>query len=172
MPEMTPEQQAEMQAFVAAGTPGEPHAFMAESVGEFSVVVKSWMEPGTPPMVSEGTATREMTLGGRVLVEEMSTSMMGMPYEGRGTQGFDNVSGKFWATWTDNMSTGLMVSEGSCGDDGTCTFMGGWNDPMTGKPTTARMVTRQTESGEVMEMFGPDREGNEMKMMEIIYTEK
>ena len=40
--------------------------------------------------------------------------MMGMPFTGHGMRGYDNVSGKYWSTWNDSMSTGMMVSEGTC----------------------------------------------------------
>ena len=65
-------------------------------------------------MEDTGTATRSVALGGRVLVEEVDSSMMGMPFTGHGMMGFDNVSGKYWSTWNDSMSIGIMVSEGTC----------------------------------------------------------
>src|SRR5262249_5436100 len=113
-PEMTPAQKAEMEAYMRAGAPGAPHQAMAASAGSHDVKFKSWQEPGLPAMEDTGTATRTMALGGRVLVEEVSGSMMGMPFAGHGMTGFDNVSGKYWATWNDSMSTGIMVSEGTC----------------------------------------------------------
>jgi len=64
-------------------------------------------------MEETGTATRSMTLDGRVLVEDVSSSMMGSPFTGHGMMGYDNVTGKYWSTWNDSMSTGLMVSEGT-----------------------------------------------------------
>jgi hypothetical protein len=127
-PEMTPEQKAEMDAYMKAGTPGAPHKAMAATVGTYEAKVKSWHEPGKPPMEETGTATRSMTLDGRVLVEDFKGSMMGMPFTGHGMRGYDNVTGKYWSTWTDSMSTGLMLSEGTCDAKETCTFKGSWND--------------------------------------------
>jgi hypothetical protein len=121
-----------------------------------------------------GTATRSMTLGGRVMVEDVKSSMMGFPYTGRGTMGFDNVSGKYWSTWNDSMSTGIMVSEGTCDvQTRSCDFTGGWNDPVKRTPVKARMTIRWTSpTTEIFELYGPGRDGNEMKMMEITYTKK
>ena len=113
-PEMTSEQKAEMEAYMKAGTPGAPHQALASSAGNYDLKIKSWHEPGAPAMEDTGTAKRSMALGGRVLVEELSSSMMGMPFTGHGMIGFDNVSGKYWSTWNDSMSTGIMVSEGTC----------------------------------------------------------
>jgi hypothetical protein len=47
-----------------------------------------------------------MIMDGRVMVEDVTSSMMGMPFKGQGMRGYDNVSGKYWGTWVDSMSTG------------------------------------------------------------------
>lgn len=171
--EMTPEQKAEMEAYAKAGTPGAPHKAMAAEVGSYTTKVKSWHAPGQPPMEETGSATRTMALDGRVLVEDFKGSMMGQPFTGHGMRGYDNVTGKYWSTWTDSMSTGLMVSEGTCDDKGACTFTGSWNDPIKKTAVTARMTSRRTSpTVEVFEMYGPGRDGKEFKMMEITYTKK
>ena len=115
-------------------------------------------------MEDSGTATRAMTLDGRVMVEEVTTTMMGMPYSGRGMMGYDNVSGRYW-------STGLMVSQGSCDAKNSCTFTGSWNDPIKKGPIKSRMTTRWTNpTTQVFAMYGPGKDGKEFKMMEITYT--
>jgi hypothetical protein len=172
-PELTPEQKAEMEAFAKAGTPGDAHKALASTAGTYELKVRSWMEPGGPPMEETGSATRAMALDGRVRVEQVTSSMMGQPFTGHGMQGYDNVTGKYWATWNDSMSTGLMVSEGTCDANKACTFTGSWNDPVKKGPVTARMTTRWTNpTTEVFEMYGPGKDGKEMKMMEIVYTRK
>jgi len=64
-PQMTPEQQAEMEAYQKAGTPGAPHQALTATVGKYSIKSKSWHEPGAPAMEDTGTATRTMALDGR-----------------------------------------------------------------------------------------------------------
>lgn len=172
-PPMTPEQKAEMEAYMKAGTPGAPHKALAATVGTYDVKVKSWSQPGGPATEETGTATRTMALDGRVLVEDFKGSMMGMPFTGQGMHGFDNVTGKHWSTWTDSMSTGLMVSEGTCDEKNACTFTGSWNDPVKKGPVTSRMTSRWTSpTTEVFEMYGPGRDGKEIKMMEMTYTKR
>jgi hypothetical protein len=172
-PEMTAEQKAEMEAYTKAGAPGAPHKAMAATAGTYDAKVKSWHEPGGPAMEETGTVTRSMVLDGRVLVEDFKGSMMGRPFTGHGMRGYDNVTGKYWSTWADSMSTGLMVSEGTCDDKNACKFTGSWNDPIKKAPVTSRMTTRWTSpTTEVFEMYGPGRDGKEMKMMEITYTKK
>jgi hypothetical protein len=172
-PPMTPEQMAEMEAYMKAGTPGAPHQALAATAGSYALKIKSWHEPGGPAMEETGTATRKMMLDGRVLVEDVNSSMMGTPFTGHGMTGYDNVSGKYWSTWTDSMSTGVMVSEGTCDAQKACTFTGSWNDPIKKGPVKARMTSRWTSpTTEIFEMYAPGKDGKEMKMMEITYTRK
>ena len=172
-PKLTPEQQAEMEAYQKAGTPGVPHAALASTAGNYELDLKSWSEPSGAPTESTGKATRRMILDGRVLVEAVDATMMGAPFTGHAMMGYDNVSGEYWSTWMDSMSTGLMVSHGSCDALGACTFTGSWNDPVRKGPVTARMTSRWTSPGtQLFEMFGPGGDGKEMKMMEIVYTKK
>ena len=173
-PKMTPEQQAEMEAYMKAGTPGPQHQALASTAGNYDVKVKTWHEPGGPAMEEPGTVTRSMTLGGRVLVEEFNGSMMGTPFTGHGMMGYDNVTGKHWSTWNDSMSTGIMVTEGKCDATGkNCAFTGSWNDPVKKTLVKSRMTTKwPSATNEIFEMFGPGPDGKEMKMMEITYTKK
>jgi len=172
-PEMTPEQKAEMEAYMKAGTPGEPHKRLAATVGTYDLRIKSWSEPGGPPTEEKGTATRTMLFDGRVLVEDVSSTMMGTPFTGRAMTGYDNVSGTYWSVWTDSMSTGIMVSEGTCDAKKVCTYTGSWNDPIKKGPVKARMTSRwASPTTEVFEMYGPGKDGKEMKMMEMTYTRK
>ena len=172
-PKMSPEEAAMMQAYQEAGTPGAPHAALAKMAGTYDLSIRSWHAPGAPPTVEAGTATRSMVLGGRVMVEEVQSQMHGQPFTGHGMHGYDNVSGKHWSTWNDSMSTGVMVSEGDCSDDGACTFTGSWNDPVTKGKINARMTTRWTSPEvQLFEMFAPGPDGREAKMMEITYTKQ
>jgi len=173
-PQMTPEQKAEMEAYMKAGTPGAPHQAMAAAAGSYDLKIRSWHDANGPAEEETGTATRSMMLGGRVMVEELSSSMMGTPFTGRGMMGYDNVTGKYWSTWNDTMSTGLMVSEGTCDTQSkACTFTGHWNDPVKKTPIKARMTTKwPNPTTEIFEMYAPGKDGKEMKMMEITYTRK
>lgn len=172
-PPMTPEMKAMMEAFQKAGTPGAEHRKLASLAGTYDLTVKSWHAPGTPPTTDTGTATRRMILGDRVLVEEVSSQMMGQPFTGQGLHGYDNVTGKHWSTWNDSMSTGLMVSEGTCDASMACTFTGTYHDPVSKKPMTSRMTTRWSDKNtEVFEMYAPGPDGKEAKMMEITYRKR
>jgi hypothetical protein len=173
-PQMSPEEKAEMETMVKAGTPGAPHQALASIAGEYDLKIKSWHDSKSPAMEEIGTAKRSMTLDGRVLVEDVQSSMMGTPFTGHGMTGYDNVTGKYWSTWNDSMSTGLMVSEGTCDAQGkNCTFTGRFTDPIKKAPMKTRMTTRwPSPTTEIFEMYGPGKDGKEMKMMEITYNKK
>ena len=171
-PQMNPEQKAAMEAYMKAATPGAPHQSLAAMAGTYDLTIKSWNAPGGPANEEKGSATRAMTLGGRVLVEDLTSSMMGTPFTGHGMTGYDNVSGKYWGTWNDSMSTGVMVSEGTCDAQGkNCTFTSSWKDPVKKTMVKARMTTKWTSpTTEIFEMYAPGKDGKEFKMMEITYT--
>jgi hypothetical protein len=172
-PKMSAEEAAMMAAYQKAGTPGPQHAALAEHAGTYDMKIRSWETPGAPPTEETGIATRSMALGGRVMVEEVQSKMHGQPFTGHGMEGYDNVSGKYWSTWNDSMSTGVMVSEGTCDAQNACTFTGSWNDPVTKGKTTARMTTKWlSPTVEQFEMYGPGQDGKETKMMEMTYTKR
>jgi hypothetical protein len=172
-PAMTPEQKMAMDAMAKAGTPGEAHAQLAKMTGSYDLEIKSWEKPGGEAMVEQGTATRSMALGGRVMVEMVQSKMMGQPFEGHGMHGYDNVTGKHWATWNDSMSTGVMIEEGDCDAAGACSLTGTWSDPITKRKATAHMKTRWTDANtQVFEMNAPGPDGKEFKMMEITYKKR
>ena len=168
-PAMTPEQAAMMEAWTKAMTPGPEHARLAEAAGEWRARAEMWMDPDGEPEVGHYEVSRTMTMGGRVLEEEWKGTMMGQPFIGHGRTGYNNVTGKYWSTWTDNMSTGLMTFEGSH-DDGTgkYSFTGSYADPMTGDTIQSRSVSWTDDSGrEIMEMH-ETRDGREMMTMRLV----
>lgn len=110
--EMSPEE--EMAAWMASSTPGEHHAMLARAVGSWSAKTSFNMEPGAPPMEGEGTMTCEWVLGGRFVKSEMHMDdMMGMPFDGLGYSGYDNLKKEFVGTWMDTFGTGIMMMTGT-----------------------------------------------------------
>lgn len=159
---------AMMEAWTKAATPGEPHAAFAESVGTWDAHITTWMEPGAEPTTSAGTFERRMILGGRVLAEDFTGDFMGQPFHGHSLTGYDNVTGRYWSLWSDDMSTGPMISWGDWDDEvGGVVYVGEMSDPMTGVRTKSKSIWKQLEDGsEVFEMYEM-RDGGEAKTMEI-----
>jgi hypothetical protein len=166
--------QAEMEAMMKAMSPGENHKHLNRSVGDWTTVMKVFPGPGQPPMESTGTMHSEWILDGRYVQSIYKGSMMGMPFEGRGVDGYDNMSKQYVSTWIDNMGTGIMYSTGTC-DAGckTLTTSGDMIDPMSGQKMTIRfVVTYPDDKTFVLNMYGKDASGTEMPMMEMTAKKK
>lgn len=159
-------EEAMMEAFMAAATPGEPHAKLAESVGIYTADMKFYMDPSAAPEMSTMAVERSMDMEGRVLVERWSGMTMGMPFIGVARTGYDNVTKRYWSTWTDNLSTGVMIMYGDWDDEADAlVFHGEATHPMTGAPYTMRSVSTYLSDGaEKMQMFEDHGQGEYLSM--------
>jgi uncharacterized protein DUF1579 len=106
-------QEEMMAAWQKAMTPSEGHRRLEPMVGTFHAKATFVMTPGEPEQVSEGSSEHRWVLGGRWLEQKYQTPMMGMPFEGIGFTGYDNVQGKYVGTWMDSFGTGHMISIGT-----------------------------------------------------------
>jgi hypothetical protein len=115
-----------------------------------------------------------MIMDGRYQQANHSGNMMGMPFEGQSTLGYDNNSKQFISTWIDNAGTGIMVLKGTW-DPGSksMTLTGKMIDPVSGtnRETDIREVFKVVDDNtQTMEMYCPGMDGKEFKTMEIKYT--
>jgi hypothetical protein len=164
---------AMMEAMMKAGMPGPAHKMLDGMAGSWDTKVTSWMMPGSEPMVSNGTSENKWIMGGRYMEQRFKGDFMGMPFEGLGYTGYDNVKKQYFGTWVDNMSTGMMTSVGTGGSGNTMTFKGTYADPMTGKDVTCEeKVTVIDNDHTVFEMWAPGPDGKMFKSMEITYSRK
>jgi hypothetical protein len=171
-PEMSAEEAAMMAAWEAAATPGPHHAHLEAMAGEWESKTVWWMAPGTPPNESAGTASAHMILDGRFLVSDFKGEMMGMPFHGIGTWGYNNITKQYESTWIDNFGTMTMLMTGTCSDDGKVFKMEAkYIDPMTGQDSFMKETCTITGPGAYkLEMYGPSPDGKgEFKMMEITF---
>ena len=173
MGEMSPDQAAMMEKYMQAGTPGSEHEMLSQMVGTYEMTVKAWMDPNGEPMVSTGTAEREMILDGRVLQETVEADMMGQPFRGVGHSGYDNVTDMYWSTWADNMSTGLTMLEGTMDmESHTAVWEGTSPDPIAGKRTPMKIEAHFADGKEVNTFYMSGPGGEMVKSMEITYVKK
>ena len=125
---------ADMEAYTAAGMPGENHRRLDQLIGEWDGVFKIWMAPDTEPMISRGTVTREWILGGRYVQETVEATSDWGTFTGMGIIGYDNVDGQYEVAWIDSMSTGIYTETGfyDAGEN-VLSMRGSLRDPITGK---------------------------------------
>ena len=171
---------AEMMAkMVALGKPSENHKLLADLVGSWDCKITFWMSPGAPPTVSLGTAVRKSVMDGRYFILD-TASKMDMPgpdgkmhpvdFKGMQVDGYDNAKEKFFATWIDNMGTGLLVSEGSY-DPASKTFTYHLEEEMVpGTKTKVRETVKIVDKDHHLFEWYEDHGGKEEKTMEITYA--
>ena len=169
---MSAEEKAMMDAMVKAGTPGPNHELLASIAGDWTFKARMWMNPTAQPSESMGTVNYTTLFGGRFVEGHYRGDMMGMPFEGLGLMGYDNTSGRFQSSWTDNMDTSIMYMTGQYDESTkTLTYTGQMDDPVKpGSKVKVRQVVRLTSpDSHVMEWY-ETRNGKETKTMEIEYN--
>ncbi len=167
------DQDAMMKEWAKWAMPGEMHKHLEKLVGNWTVKTSMLMDPNAPPMESMGTAKNSWVLGGRWVRQEFTGDMMGMPFEGIGMTGYDNFKKEFISTWTDNMSTTMIRSTGTCNASGTEFNMSGiMDEPMTGeRDKKFRHVWKVTSADtHVFEAYDNIPGKGEVRVMELTYT--
>jgi hypothetical protein len=153
--------------------PTEPtaeHKMLAASAGTWNAVVEMMGEDGKPSK-STGTSVVRVACGGLWVLDDFDATIMGGPFQGHGTTGYDIDKKKFVGTWVDSMSTSVMTMEGTCDKDGKVMTMKGMAPGMDGKPVEQTMVTTVKDANtRVFEMFVTGPDGKAMKVMTITYT--
>ena len=167
------DQQAMMKQYMEMMAPGPQHQAMAKDVGKWSGAMKMWEKMGAPPQ--EATTSKEvrMDMDGRYMVEDETSMMMGMPYHGHNTVGYDKFRGEYTFSYYDNMSTGIFTGSGKGDADGkTITFNCKMDDPMSNrKDVPSRIVIKTVDDDHnSFEMYTTSPDGKEYKCMETAYT--
>lgn len=173
--QMSQEEQEMMAKWQEYATPGEAQKALEMFAGEWDYTVSWWNSPDAEPEKSTGTSENKMIMGGRYLKQKATGTSMGQEYQGMGITGYDNAEEQYEGLWIDNMGTGMMISTGSYDADAkTFTMAGTYTCPMEdNKEKSFRTVaTFANEDKFTFDMYGPDMEGKEYKMMEIVYTKK
>lgn len=164
----------DMQACIAAGTPGKMHEWLGTHAGVWNGKTQMFMAPGAEAMKSDCVQTITSIMDGRYVKGEMKGDMPGMgPFSGLGFTGFDNVSQKFVGTWLDNHSTGIMSGVGELSKDGkTMNWVFTFNCPIAKKPITMRQVETYPDANTMtFDMFTTDpKSGKEYQCMRIDFT--
>ena len=161
-PAKGPDQEAMMKQYMEMVAPGPQHADMAKDVGKWTGALKMWMDPAAPPQETTTTKEVKMDMDGRYSVEDEMSMMMGMPYHGHNTVGYDKFRGEYVFTYYDNMSTGFFTGAGKPDADGkTLTFNCKMDDPMTNrKDVPTRIVIKKIDNDHnTFEMFTQSPDG-------------
>ena len=165
---------AMMKKWMEAATPGESHKVLEYFIGEWDYTLSWQMSAKDKPQKATGTTVGKWLLDGRFLkLHANGSSMDGKPYEGYGLLGYDNTKKIYTGIWIDNMSTSMMKSWGYYYPEGK-KFVenGSFIDPIFGKQAFRGVTTIKDKDKYSYEMFITGADGNQFRMMEIIYTRK
>lgn len=168
---MQMDDKAMMEAMAKIAAPGEMHKKLDVFAGTWDTKMTMWMAPGAPPSNHAGVSKNSWILGGRYLEQRFEGDFMGQKFSGIGVTGYDNVTKKWWGTWMDSMSTGIMVSEGKMEGDDVWTFDARSADPMTGQMMDVKeKIVVKDKDHHTMEMWMPGPDGKLFLSMQIDYS--
>jgi hypothetical protein len=171
------EQMAKMM--MEMGKPGPEHERLKAYVGDWDSDVRFYCPLDNSVQKSKGVMHVKPILGDRYLQMNYEGEMAGpdgktmMPFKGMGVSGFDKGKKKYTNVWLDELSTGMMITEGTA-DGNVLTLEGQCVDPMSGKPMKVKEVITETDSTHhkyELHMTGPGEE-KMMKVLEIQYTKR
>lgn len=154
--------------------PGPEHEVLKMDAGTWDATVEIMPGPGAPAMTSKGVEVSTMGCGGLCLISDFKGEMVpGTAFHGHGVTTWDVAKKKYVGSWTDSMSQGLAISEGTW--DPAAKRSTGWMegpDP-TGKVMKMKAVTEHKPDGtRVFTVYGPGPDGKESVTMRITYTRR
>ena len=153
--------------------PGEEHKILKAELGTWKADMKIWMPGADEPMMASGEEVNEM-FGEFWVVSKFKANMMGQPFEGRASMGYDPVKKKYVGTWFDTMTPHMSFMEGTYDKDSKTLTMMTTGIGMDGKPSKGKnVVVTKDDGSRVFTMYQQMPNSDEMhKGMEIIYTKK
>jgi hypothetical protein len=153
--------------------PGDMQKMMASWDGKWTAEGDVWMDEKSPAQHFTSTWENKMILGGRYQENIHHGNMMGQPYEGRATTGFDNARKVFESSWVDNFGTGVIYMEGPWDSaTKTATLKGTVVDPVRGKMEMRETMKIIDDKHQEVEMYGGVAGGKETKVMAVKLTKK
>lgn len=92
--------------------PEKEHEWLKQLAGEWDADVELIIDPTKPPQKATGTESGRL-LGGFFAVLDYRGELLGAPFTGALTLGYDPERKKFVGTWCDSMSSHLWQYEGT-----------------------------------------------------------
>jgi hypothetical protein len=145
--------------------PAKGHEWLQQLVGEWDAQFRMLGQPE----VSGTDSVR--ALGNHWVVAETMTTMMGAPFSGRLSLGYDPLKGHFNATWVDSMGGHLWVYKGTLNEDRDALTLETEGPSMEGPGKTARYKEVIRITGEDSRTFTSSIETDEGTWMEILTAE-
>ena len=149
--------------------PGEPHAALRRFIGEWEAQGRMWRSPDSsvPPLEGSVTLSAELVMGGRFLVERMTSQPPSRPFESIRVVGYDNLSGRYEGATYDSRGTNIIRLVGEMNTAGELVLNSSYTDLGTGAPVTRRTVRKVISENEWIETGFETHGGSERRVTEI-----
>jgi hypothetical protein len=164
-----------MKKWMELAMPGDAHKKLSDFAGSWETATTMWMQgQDKPPTKSKGTAELIWILDGRFLQHETKGEFMGMPSQGIGYNGYDNITKKYTMFWIDNSATAMYTAEGNFDKSGTTlTLYGKIDDATTGEyGKNVKYVIKILDKDRWIFEFHDDIYEPYSKVGETVYTRK
>ena len=148
------------------------HEIINEMAGVWTTTVRSWADPSSEPIVSEGEAEYRWNLGGRFLIGELNCFSMGVEKQAIHILGYDNYRGEFKDVWMDNSTTAFQLSTGDYDKENNLITWAGSSDNVVDdlKDQRFRLITRFVSPDEmVFEMYRENSKKALVKRVEVTF---
>jgi hypothetical protein len=152
----------------------EEHKFLHKDVGTWDATMKMFPAEGAEPIESKGSETNELFDGGMWLVSRFQGDILGMPFTGMGTIGYDPIDKKYVGTWIDSISPHLTLIKGEYdAATKTLTSVAEVRDFRTGQVTQSKHITRYIDDNtRIFEIHAKEGGEKERKVLEIHYKRR
>jgi len=154
-------------------SPGPMHKWLASFTGTWEANVIGYMDP-TKPDTSKLIQTYSMILNGLYQEARLTGTMMGMPFEGRSINAYDNAKKKFQTVWIDIFSSGFTYMNGDYDSTSKTLNLKGTQPKPSGETDmnirqVMKMIDKDTYT---LTMYGDGPGGKEIKFMEGTFKRK
>lgn len=150
--------------------PARDHEWLKQLVGEWDLQFKMYMQPDQPPAETAGSESVR-ALGDHWIVAETKTTMMGAPFSGMLSLGYDAQKKHFNGTWIDSMGGHLWVYKGTLNDAGDTLTLETEGPSMQNLNETARYREVITIKGKDHRTFTSNVESEDGTWMKILTVE-
>jgi len=145
--------------------PMPEHAKLKDMEGKWNFTLKAG--DGSD---ASGVAVHKLECGGLWLTSDFACSFGGIPFQGKGLDGYDPEKKKYVGIWVDSMTPSPMMFEGDYDSTGKVLTMIAKAAGPDQKPATWRSVSKIINTNEhTFEMFVTPMGGTEMSMMQVTY---
>ncbi len=148
--------------------PGPEHRALAAMAGKWTGRMKVWnsMTPQAPPLEATEDVEVRTALGGRFVIEEARSSMMGMPMQRIAIIGYDNLQKAYTLTFYSSMETATNTATGAFDTSGkVLTLRGEFTEPQ-GKAPFKNVTRIEGDDARVFESYRIFPDGREVKVIE------